>query len=93
MIKSLNTRLSALQMIGKVAPCKKMLADGIFISNLSYLISLWGGCEKYLIKSLQIVQNKTARVVSNTPTHALLAGAEIRHLSEIKIWLEMEASK
>ena len=66
-------------MIGKVAPFKtrKMLADGIFISKLSYLISLWGGCEKYLIKSLQIVQNKAARVVTklawHTPTHALLS--------------------
>ena len=79
MVKSLTTRLSALKKIGKVASFKtrKMLADGIFISKLSYLISLWGGCEKYLIQALQVIQNKAARVVTKldwyTPTHVLLS--------------------
>ena len=54
-----------------------MLADGIIISKLSYLISLWGGCEKYLIRSLQVIQSKAARVVTKldwyTPTHVLLS--------------------
>ena len=79
LVKSLTTRLSALKMIGKVAPFKtrKMLADGIIISKLSYLISLWGGCEQYLMRSLQVIQNKAARVVTKldwyTPTHDLLS--------------------
>ena len=49
LVRSLSTRLSALKMIGKVAPFKtrKMLADGIFISKLTYLISLWGGLENF----------------------------------------------
>ena len=66
LVKSLNTRLSALKLVGKVATFKtrKMLADGIFMSKLIYLISLWGGCEKYLIRSLQIIRNKAARVVT-----------------------------
>ena len=66
MVKCLTTRLSALKIIGKVAPFKtrKMLADGIFMSKLIYLIPLWGGCEKYLIRSLQVIQNKAARVVT-----------------------------
>jgi hypothetical protein len=54
-----------------------MIANGIFISKLSYLISLWGGCEDYLLKSLQVLQNKAARVVTklhwNTPTQVLLS--------------------
>ena len=56
---------------------KLMVANGIFISKLSYLISLWGGCEGFLIKALQIMQNKAARCVTGlgwfTPTNQLLA--------------------
>ena len=49
-----------------------MIANGIFLSKLSYLISLWGGCNLSLLNSLQILQNKAARAVAkvdwNTPT-------------------------
>ena len=44
-----------------------MIADCIFINKLSYLISVWGGCEGYLARSLQIIQNKVARLVTNKP--------------------------
>jgi hypothetical protein len=39
LVRFLSTRLSSLKMIGKVAPFKtrKMLADVIFISKLTYL--------------------------------------------------------
>ena len=41
------------------------------------LISSWGGCEGYLVRSLQIIQNKVARVVTkkpwSTPTSILLS--------------------
>ena len=54
-----------------------MIADGIFISKLSYLISVWGGCEGYLARSFQIIQNKVARLVTKkswyTPVKILLA--------------------
>ena len=53
-----------------------MLANGLFLSKLTYLIPLWGGCENFLIRSLQIVQNRAARVVTKhgmfTPTKTLL---------------------
>ena len=53
-----------------------MIADGIFMSKLIYLMPLWGGCEKYLLQSLQVIQNKAARVVTklvyDTPTEKLL---------------------
>ena len=66
LIVALTTRLGALKKIGKVASFKnrKMLADGIFMSKLSYLIALWGGCGIILRKTLQIIQNKVARVVT-----------------------------
>ena len=54
-----------------------MIANGVFRSKLSYLISVWGGCEGYLLKSLQVIQNKVARVVTkmawSTPTSILLS--------------------
>ena len=53
------------------------VANGIFISKLCYLIQLWGGCEGYLLKALQVLQNRAARAVTHkswfTPTRRLLA--------------------
>jgi hypothetical protein len=78
LVRSLNTRVGALKKVSKVANFRnrKMIADGIFMSKLVYLIPLWGGCAKGLIKSLQTLQNKAARAVSrmdwHTPTSELL---------------------
>ena len=70
--------MNALKKISRVADFKtrKMLADGLFMSKLVYLIPLWGGCEKFLIQALQIIQNKAARSVTKlgifTPIQILL---------------------
>ena len=78
LLRSLNTRIGALKMVGKVANFKtrKMIADGIFMSKLLYLITLWGGSAKYLLESVQKAQNKAARVVTkldwSTPVAELL---------------------
>ena len=41
------------------------------------MIQLWGGCEGYLLKALQVLQNRAARAVTHkswfTPTRHLLA--------------------
>ena len=60
LIRSLNTRLGALKKNQKIASFKnrKMIANGIFMSKLTYLIALWGGCGAVLKKSLQMIQNK-----------------------------------
>ena len=54
-----------------------MIAEGIIVSKLSYLISLWGGCGVGLRRSLQVIMNKAARVVTrldwSTPTRELLS--------------------
>ena len=42
-----------------------MVANGIVISLLIYLIQLWGGSSEYLISFLQVLQNKAARIVTN----------------------------
>ena len=44
--------------------------------NISYLLPVWGGCEGYLLKSLQVLQNRAARQVTKlswyTPIRRLL---------------------
>ena len=78
LMKSLNTRFGAIKKIKNLATFKnrKMIAEGIFTSKLSYLIALWGGCGAVLKKSLQIIQNKVARAVTrlnwSTPAGELL---------------------
>ena len=68
MVKGLTTRLGALKKIGRVASFKnrKMVAEGLIMSKLSYLIPLWAGCENYLLQALQRIQNKAARVVTRS---------------------------
>ena len=66
LIKSLNCRLNALKRISKISDFKtrKMIGNGIFNSKLIYMISIWSGCSKELINSLQIIQNRAARIIT-----------------------------
>ena len=78
LIRQLTSRLNALRKLAVNAPFKTrlMAANSVFISVLSYLIPLWGACEGYLIKALQVIQNKAARCVTKvswfTATRQLL---------------------
>ena len=65
LIKALVTRTNALSKIAKVADFKtmKMIGNGIWLSKLIYMISVWGGTEGYLLNALQILQNKAARII------------------------------
>ena len=53
-----------------------MIANGIFLSKLIYLIQVWGSTSEFLLSSLQILQNKAARYVTKlgwyTPVKTLL---------------------
>ena len=40
-----------------------MFANGLFMSKLAYAMPAQGGCEDFLIRGLQVVQNKAARLV------------------------------
>ena len=70
--------MNALQKISIHATFKTRLtsANGVFMSVLAYLIPLWGGCEGYLVKALQVLQNRAARQVTKlswfTPSRRLL---------------------
>ena len=56
LILALTARLAALKLISKISTFKnrKMLANGIFLSKLSYMLAVWGGCSAVL-KSLHKV--------------------------------------
>ena len=55
LLGALNKRIGALKILGRVANFKtrKMIADGILMSKLIYLIELWGGSSKSLLEALQ----------------------------------------
>ena len=60
---SQSSRVNGLFLISPRATFKTklMVANGIVISQLCYLIQLWGGSEGYLLNSLQIIKNRAAR--------------------------------
>ena len=64
--KSLTSRVNALAKIAQLASFKtrKMVANGIVISKLSYLIQWWGGCSDFLLSYLQVLQNRAGRIVT-----------------------------
>ena len=76
--RQLTRRLNALQKVSVHSTFKTRLAaaNGVFMSVLAYLIPLWGGCEDYLVRALQVLQNRAARQVTKlswfTPTRQLL---------------------
>ena len=76
--RTLISRINALRKIRQISSfnTRKMIANGIVMSRLTYLIQLWGGCPQYLLDLLQTLQNKAARVVCNqgiyTPVRKLL---------------------
>ena len=76
--RSLTSRVNALSKISRVSSFKtrKMIANGIVMSKLVYLIQWWGGCSSYLIDYLQVLQTRAARLVTrngwHTPTDKML---------------------
>ena len=78
LVKQLTSRVNGLCLISDKATkqTRLMVANGIVMSKLSYLIQLWGGCDSYLQHALQLLQNRAARVVTGqgrfTPIRKLL---------------------
>ena len=64
--RQITSRINALRKIGHSASfeTRKMVANGIVISRIIYVIQVWGGTKEYLIKMLQVLQNKAARFVT-----------------------------
>ena len=74
----LTSRINALCKVSAYSSFKtgKMIANGVMMSHITYLIQLYGGCSEQLLSSLQVLQNKAARLVTKldwrTPTRTLL---------------------
>ena len=65
----LKKRIAGLTNLRNVLPYSlmKRVTEGIFTSVLVYCLPVFGGCDKYELESLQIMQNKAARLVTNSP--------------------------
>ena len=78
LVRQLTSRINGLCLISSrvTFATRLMVANGVVISKLCYLIQLWGGAEAYLLKSLQVLQNRAARAVTGcncfTSTRTLL---------------------
>ena len=66
LFRNLVSRINAMNKISRFSSFKtrKMIANGVIMSRLIYLIQLWGGSSFYLIRMLQILQNRAARLVT-----------------------------
>ena len=89
LLKCMIKRVGAMGKVRKSASFKtrKMIANGIFLSKLIYLMPVWITAEDYLINALQVCQNKVARIVAKvdrlTPTAVVLKQCgwlPVRHL-------------
>ena len=68
-LEKLRKRLVGLQKIRNVAPLgvRKQVAEGVFGSVLAYCLPLYGGMEKGELNSMQVMQNKAARIAAAMP--------------------------
>ena len=66
MVKQLTNRIYGLLKVSQNATMatRLMVANGIFVSKLCYLIQVWGGSDSYLLERLQVLQNRAARAVT-----------------------------
>ena len=92
MVKQLNSRVNALSMISTKGDfsTRLMTANGIIVSKICYLIQLWGGCEGYLIHTLQVLLNKAARLVTRsigfTSTRKLMAACRWLSVKQLVVY-------
>ena len=78
LLNQLNSRINGLTLVSRQTSFKTrlMVANGVYMSKLSNLIQVWGGTQDYVLKALQVTQNKAAKYVTGlswfTPTRTLL---------------------
>ena len=65
-LPAVRQKLGALYMLGRQLSRKSrlLLANGILQSKIAYLMPIWAGAPKYLMRKLQAVQNRAARFVT-----------------------------
>ena len=72
LLGKLRKRLVGLAKLKFIVPyfTRKAIAQGIFNSVLVYCIPLFAGCDIEELKALQVLQNKAAQIVTNSPPRA-----------------------
>ena len=65
----LRSRLTGLMNLKFIVPfaTRKTITDGVLNSVLVYCLPLFGGCDAGQVKTIQILQNKAARLVCHAP--------------------------
>ena len=88
-LKSLRSVLGALTHLASNMPVKSrlLIANGLFISRILYLLPMWGGLTRRDAKKVQILINKCARVVlgkrRKTRTRTLMIGCNWLYFVEL----------
>ena len=73
LLDKLKKRLTGLSHVKFVLPyfLRKMVCEGLFNSVLGYCLPLFGGCDTAEIRDLQILQNKAAQIITQSPPRAI----------------------
>jgi hypothetical protein len=66
MVNVLTSRINALRKATFSASfqVRKIIAEGIVISVILYIITVYGSCKEYLLTPLQMIQNTAVRCVT-----------------------------
>ena len=89
LLSTCRSTLGALTHILKSLPTESrlLLANGLLISRIIYLIPMWGGVNRKESKQIQVIINKCARMVlgktRRTRTRALMIGCNWFYFSEL----------
>ena len=72
LLAKLKKRLTGLSHLRNILAydLRKQITEGMFTSVLVYCLPVFGGCDKYEMEALQIMQNKAARLVTHAPKRA-----------------------
>ena len=79
MFRTLTSKINALYKVSLMTGFqnRKMVASGLILSTLTYIMQVYGDCSGYLLTMLQVLQTKACRIVTKlpwmTPTSVLLA--------------------
>ena len=67
LLAKLKKRLTGLSHLRNILPyeLRKRITEGMFTSVLVYCLPVFGGCDKFELEALQIMQNKAARLVTH----------------------------
>ena len=102
LLSQLNGRINGLSLISKNMnfSTRLMVANAIVNSKLCYLIQVWGGTQDYLIRCLQVAQNRAMRIITGlcwfTPSRILLQRCKwlsVKQLAEYHTLLTLHKSK